>query len=153
MHHGQEQLQSFVVRVLNIPEPGKYLLGGYTGYVRSIKDYKILLDKVAIYKDYSDYNNGRKLCTLLAKQEFSKEELRTKNVTGYSRDHNHKLIQIPTLDANVLNAIFVQVRHQFPGFKEDWKDSKARSVKGLNKICRVERTSWLKHERLETLPQ
>ena len=123
-------------RILSMPEPGKYLLGGNTKLVRNIQDYKAILRKISSANVTDPFLCGRRLCGLLMRQEFSQEELATKNVTGVSRNTTHH-IPIAKLDPVIMEAIFEQAQYQFP--EVDFMTDKGRRKKilsYLNAICK-----------------
>ena len=109
---------SFTPRVINMPAPGQYLVGGHPSFKRNIQDYKKLLEKVSYYRKTSDAENGRLLCMKYLREEVSMEEMATKNVTGVSRLTNGSKTKLPKLDEDFLRAIFTQAKHQFPGFTD-----------------------------------
>ncbi len=130
-----------IPQVLSTPEPGKYLLGGNTAHVRNLQDYRALLHQLpkATIKDPTI--SGRRLCGLLLRQEFSKEELATKNVTGSTRDSNsQKIVPIPMLDPVIIEAILEQVQYQFPDsdFLAD-DGGRSKTISYLNVICKLAR--------------
>ena len=122
-----------------MPAPGQYLIGGHPSFKRNIQDYKKLLEKVSCYRNTSDADNGRLLCLKYLREEVSTEELATKNVTGVSRLTNGSMISVPKLNEEFLGAIFTQAKHQFPGFTDWFMDSKCRTVKAVNDMCRKAR--------------
>ena len=65
------------------------------------------------------------------------------NVTGCSRGDDGKIINIEKLDAQVLNGIFHQAQHQFPGFSDWYDDKKCKTVKELNIFCKRERRACM----------
>ncbi len=128
----------FTPRVLSMPEPDKYLLGGKDGLLRSIKDYKVLLGKVAMAKCKDASDSGRILCGMFLREEFTKDELAEGNITGTSREkETHRITQITKLNPVVMDAIFCQAQHQFPGFTDAYTlKGPNKTVAFLNNICR-----------------
>ena len=124
-------------RLLGVPEPGKYLLGGNPSLVRNINDYNAMLKQIpkTLMKHPADF--GRRLCGLLMRQEFSKEELATKNVTGVSRHLNRHTFPIEKLDPVIMDAIFEQAQYQFPDvdFMTD-EGTRRKIITYLNDICK-----------------
>ena len=90
-------------------------------------------------KKPTDAERARLLCKKMLRCEFSREDLSVKNVSGFSRDANQKIVAIPKLDQRILMAIFNQAKHQFPGFNEWYTDRKCQTVKNLNIICKTVR--------------
>ncbi len=135
-------------RVLSMPEPGKYLLGGNAKLVRNIKDYKAILQQIpkvpkTTLQDPSLF--GRRLCGLLMRWEFTKEELATKNVTGISRHSNKQINRIGKLDPVIMEAIFEQAQYQFPrvNFTTD-EGGRKMMINFLNNICKKARQNLAK---------
>ncbi len=129
----------YIPRVFSMPEPGKYLLGGNPALVRNIKDYKSILHQIpkSMIKDPAEF--GRRLCGLLMRQEFSKEELATKNVTGFTRHTNKQIIPLPKLDPVIMEAIFEQARHQSNSDISTIEGGRNKTLTYLNDICRKAR--------------
>ena len=130
---------NFTPRVINMPAPGQYLIGGHPSFKRNIQDYKKLLEKVSYHRKTSDADNGRLLCMKYLREEVSTEELATKNVTGVSRLANGSKTSVPKLNEEFLRAIFTQAKHQFPGFTDWLTDPKCRTVYAINSMCRQAR--------------
>ena len=130
----------YAPRYISALVPGKLLLGGDRYLERDIAWYEKLLKGVKCRKKGNDNDRGRLLCQGLTRAEFFEQELATKNITGFSRDGSKKHINIPKLDENVLNAIFMQARCQFPGFADNYTDHKCDTVKALQGVCKVARS-------------
>ena len=131
-----------------MPEPGKYLLGGNEALLRNIKDYRSALHKVSLLKYDNDMDWGRLLAGALMRQEFSKEELGTGNITGGSRDSTNKRhLKIPKLNPVIMEAIFTQAQHQFPGFTDEYVLKRCnKTVLYLNDICKRARQDVMKED-------
>ena len=128
-----------VPRYINAPAAGQLLLGGDRGMVRDVTWYEKVLQQVGWKKKDSDLDNGRLLCMKLLRCEFSKEDLASKNVTGFSRSGDNKKVRMEKLDQRVLTAIFNQAKYQFPDFDQWYTDTKWSTVKELNNICQKAR--------------
>ena len=126
-------------RYISAPTPGKMFLGGDEGMERDITWYEQMLKMVSWKKKDTDQDRGRLLCMKLFRAEFSKEDLAMKNVTGFTRDNNHKIVIIPTLEQRVLFAIFNQAKTQFPLFSDWYTMRSSATVKDLNDICKKAR--------------
>ncbi len=118
---------------------GQFLLGGKDGFVRSKDAYVAQLKEVRGHHYYENSDRGRQLCLTLARAEFSEEILSTSNVTGSTRNQEHKKVNYPKLDKTVLEAIFAQARIQFPGFVDYVSNTKCKTVKSLNSLCKHQR--------------
>ena len=135
---------NFTPRIMNMPAPGQYLIGGNPSFQRNIQDYKKLLEKVSYYRKTSDAENGRLLCMKYLRDEVSVQEMATKNVTGVSRDlTNRRKISMPKLNEEFLQAVFTQAKHQFPGFTDRLTDPVNKTLYALNDICKKARYALL----------
>ena len=126
-------------RYINAPTADQLLLGGDQGMVRDVSWYGKVLHQVSWKKKDNDMDNGRLLCMKLLRCEFSKEDLASKNVSGFSRNGDNKKIRMEKLDQRVLTAIFNQAKYQFPNFEQWYTDTKCTTVKELNNICQKAR--------------
>ena len=124
-------------QIISMPKPGQFYLGGNTLFPRNIDDYKKALKKVTRHRDYKGADNGKWLCLALMKQEFTSQDMRTKNITGLSFDKSKRRIRIPQLDPVIIGAIFKQAAHQYPGFTDS--PVKSRTVDSMNNSCKHER--------------
>ena len=126
----------YTARYISAPTPGKMFLGGTEGMERDITWYKDILKMVSWKKKDTDQERGRLLCMKLLRVEFSRDDLSTKNVTGFTRADNHKIIEMPMLDQGVLFAIFNQAKYQWPQFTDWYNMRSCATVKDLNDICK-----------------
>ena len=131
-------------RIISMPEPGYHYLGGNPSYKRCIKSYEALLKKIPFRRIDTNKDRGRILCLKLLREEYSREELATKNCSGKTRDKDRKITTIPQLDQDVMGAIFAQARHQFPEFKDIHTDHTCDTVKLINRACAEAKNSLWK---------
>ena len=130
----------FTPKIISMPEPGYYHLGGNPSYKRTIKSYVALLKKITTKRrNVTNKDRGRFLCLAFLRVEVPKHELATKNATGKSRDKDMKVITIPRLDQEILAAIFTQAQHQFPEFTDAYTDSSCDTIQAINDVCKRER--------------
>ena len=140
MEPNKQQIK-FTPRIISMPEPGQYCLGGNPLYKRSIRSYVAILKKINHRRKLTCKERGRFLCQAFVREEFSKYDLATKNCTGKSRDKDKKIVPIEKLDQELLAAIFAQARHQFQDFSDIHTDSQCETIKAINIICKNERST------------
>ena len=130
----------FLPRFVDGPDMTTYYLGGVEEFVRPKEAYLTCLKKISSFKKTTDEDFGRLLCLSLVRQEFSAEDLQTKNVTGVSRSSERMTKQaLEKLDSAILKAIFNQAMIQFPGFNDQLSDTKSKTVVSIQNLCKKAR--------------
>ena len=121
--------------IIILPPQGQYFIGGFPAFRRNMDDYRIILKEVLHCRQSDDNEKGRLLCMKILGQEVSKA-VATKNATGLFWTEHGKDSLVPKLNEELLRAIFMQAKHQFPGFTDSLSDLNCKTVKALNDVCR-----------------
>ena len=134
----QTSKHEILPHIMGLPKSGQYFIGGFPAFKRNVNDYKILLKEVSSCGKTDDKENGQLLCLKLLGRELS-NAIAIKNSssvlwTDHTKDENRKLV--PKLNEELLRAIFMQAKHQFPGFTDSLSDPNCKTVKALDNVCR-----------------
>lgn len=80
---------------------------------------------------------------------FTKEELcESLKMAEQEYPHLREDELIPAIDEDILNALFVQARKEFPQFREGYRDRFSRTMIKLRKLCRLlGKSDFLKRQR------
>ena len=133
---GEEGVLDMLPRYVEGPEDDTMLVGGVSEMQRSVEWYTDILNGAGCNLQQNSQEAGQLLCWALMEALISKETLCTHNLSGDSTVNN-KCTPFPEIDSGIMDAIFHQVKYQFPTFP-CWHDMYCKTVSFLiNKLAHV----------------